>query len=271
MPFFVDEIHWFALSQWSFGGWNKQVVSCLDISVFSCVLLCTMLLLSVSVLESSWKNSPSRNFLQNQNKLFINLSLLYRGISRQKLKLISQMVEVVFLVCWIWLNMMIFSVYGRTSWMLPSFESLNLCSAGVKLFISWENLFVISIEVVFSNSFLRRAERRGINHLCWSSDVINPVVVVLLYFTLNLYFGNVVNVHFSKQSTRCWHNIDWSWTIFPGFFTKRMSIEHAFAKNTEICGSNLFLTWWLLVLWKYVVWREKLFYLLQCLNCWMSI
>ena len=45
--------------------------------------------------------------------------------------------------------------------------------------------------MVFSNRFLRRVERRSINHLYWYSDAIDPVVVVSSYFTLHFYFRNV--------------------------------------------------------------------------------
>ena len=45
--------------------------------------------------------------------------------------------------------------------------------------------------VIFSNSFLRCAEQLGI---CLSSDIIDSVVIVSLYFTLHLYFRNTVNV-----------------------------------------------------------------------------
>ena len=92
---------------------------------------------------------------------------------------------------------------------------------------------VISIGVVSTSHFFRRAVRRGISHLCWSSDEIDPLVVVSLYFTLYLYFGNIVNVPFSKQSTRCWGSIDWSYTISLGLFPKRMSIEYAIAKTPQ--------------------------------------
>ena len=61
---------------------------------------------------------------------------------------------------------------------------------------------------LFQLEFFSRAERRSINHLCWSSDETDPRIVVSLYFTLHLYFGNVVNVLFSKQSTRCWRSFE---------------------------------------------------------------
>ena len=100
---------------------------------------------------------------------------------------------------------------------------------------------VISIGVVSTSHFFRRAVRRGISHLCWSSDEIDPLVVVSLYFTLHLYFGNIVNVPFSKQSTRCWGSIDWSYTISLGLFPKRMSIEYAIAKTPQ---SVVPTCWW---------------------------
>ena len=86
---------------------------------------------------------------------------------------------------------------------------------------------------VFSNHFSRRAERRSINHLCWSLDDTDPVVAISLYFTLHLYFGNVVNVPFSKQWTRCWRSFGWSYTISLGLFSKRISLEYAVAKTSQ--------------------------------------
>ena len=75
--------------------------------------------------------------------------------------------------------------------MLLSFKFLIACTVGVELLISEENLLFISIGVVFASLFFRCAERRGINHLSWSSDEIDPLAVISLYFTLHLYFGNV--------------------------------------------------------------------------------
>ena len=75
--------------------------------------------------------------------------------------------------------------------MLLSFKFLIACTVGVELLISAENLLFISIGVVFASLFFRCAERRGINHLSWSSDEIDPLAVISLYFTLHLYFGNV--------------------------------------------------------------------------------
>ena len=67
IPFFIDEIYWFSWSQWPCCGWNKRFLSCLGISVLFSVLLYTGLLL-IAGPASSWKNSLSREFLQNQNK-----------------------------------------------------------------------------------------------------------------------------------------------------------------------------------------------------------
>ena len=126
-------------------------------------------------------------------------------------KLIFQMAEVVFFwyveydrVIKIFGCLWCFFISGSSSWMLLLFTFLIACSVGVKLFVSGENLFVISIEVVFSNRFLRRADRRGINNLCWFWDVTDSVVVVSLYFTLQSYFGNVAKFLFLNipQSVR---------------------------------------------------------------------
>ena len=46
--------------------------------------------------------------------------------------------------------------------------------------------------MVFSNHFLRRVERRSINHLYWYSDAIDPVVVVSSYFTLHSILGTLI-------------------------------------------------------------------------------
>ena len=117
--------------------------------------------------------------------------------------------------------------------MLLSFKFLIACTVGVELFISEENLFDVSIGVVFASRFFRCAERQGFNHLRLSSDEIDLLVAVSLYFTLHLHFGNVVNVLFSKQSTRCWRSFDWSYTISFGLIPKRMSIEYAIAKTPQ--------------------------------------
>ena len=116
----------------------------------------------------------------------------------------------------------------------PLFYYIPCCCYMLNMIESSEFLvvgdrFFISIGVVFASRFFRRSERWGISHLCWSSGGIDPLVVVSLYFTLHLYFGNVVNVSFSKQSTRC--SFDWSYTISLGLFPKRMSIEYAIAKT----------------------------------------
>ena len=179
---------------------------------FSCVLLHTVLLLLVTVAESSWKNSPNRKFLQNQNISFIKFEFVISWCFRAKTQALFQNQfsdrESSFFDM---LNMIVsskflvvrggFFVKGRSPWMLLSIEFLIVCTVGVELFISGENLFVILIWKLFSNRFLRCAEWRGINHLCWSSDEIDPVVVVSLYFTLHLYFRNAVNFRTLKIST----------------------------------------------------------------------
>ena len=126
-----------------------------------------------------------------------------------------------------------FFVTGRSFWMLLSIKFLIAFTVSVALFISEENLFFISVGLGFASRLFRRAERRGINDLYWSSDEIDLLVVVSLYFTLHLYFGNVVNIPFSKQSTRCWRSFDCSCTISLGLFPKRMSIECAIAKTPQ--------------------------------------
>ena len=108
------------------------------------------------------------NFWKTKNKLSINLSLLYTGVLGQKPnpfpKLISQTAKVVFLICWIWLSDQILVVRdsifinGILSWMLLSFKFLFVCSVGVKLFISGEKFFVISLGEVFLNCFLECAK-----------------------------------------------------------------------------------------------------------------
>ena len=80
MPFFIDEIYWLSLSQWSRVRENELFLSCFDISVFSCALLYVVLLLSVL----------SRKFLQNQNKSSIKLSLSYPSNFGQKIKPFSK-------------------------------------------------------------------------------------------------------------------------------------------------------------------------------------
>ena len=96
---------------------------------------------------------------------------------------------------------------------LLSFKFLIAFTVVGELFISEENLFFISVGLVFASCFFRRAERRAINDLYWSSDEIDLLVVVSLYFTLHLYFGNAVNVPFSKQSTRRWRSFDFARTV----------------------------------------------------------
>ena len=49
--------------------------------------------------------------------------------------------------------------------MLLSFKFLIACTVGVELFISEEDLFDVSIGVVFASRFFRCAERQGFNHL----------------------------------------------------------------------------------------------------------
>ena len=92
--------------------------------------------------------------------------------------------------------------------MLLSFKFLIAYTEAVELF-SEENVFVFSIRVVLASRFFSHAEQRRINHLCWSSDLIDTPVVVSLNFTLHLYFGNVFIFLFLKQSTRCWRSFDW--------------------------------------------------------------
>ena len=92
-------------------------------------------------------------------------------------------------------------------------------------------MFVISIGLVLASCFLRRDERRGINQLCWPSDEIDLLVVVSLYFTLHLYFGNVVNVPFSKQSTRRWRSFDFARVVsgcYPNLPVRTFSVDKPF-------------------------------------------
>ena len=70
IPFFIDGIYWLSLSQWYCARWNNErFLSCLKISVLSCV---------------------SRKFLQSQNKSSVNLSLLYPGVRKKKFKPFSK-------------------------------------------------------------------------------------------------------------------------------------------------------------------------------------
>ena len=87
IPLFIEEIYWLSLSQWSS---NERFLSCLDISVLSCVLSYTVLLLLVAIPVSYRKTTLGRKFLKNRNKLPINLSLLYPGVSGQKFKPFSK-------------------------------------------------------------------------------------------------------------------------------------------------------------------------------------
>ena len=61
--------------------------------------------------------------------------------------------------------------------MLLSFKFLIVCTVGIEIFVSEKILFVISVGAVFPSRFFRCTERRGVNHLCWSSDEIDPLVV----------------------------------------------------------------------------------------------
>ena len=121
-------------------------------------------------------------------------------------------------------------VNGRLSRILLTFKFLIACTIGVELFIREENLF-ISIGLVLASCFLRRDERQGINQLCWPSDEIDLLVVVSLYFTLHLYFGNVVNVPFSKQSTRRWRSFDFARVVsgcYPNLPVRTFSVDKPF-------------------------------------------
>ena len=127
---------------------------------FSCVLLHTVLLLLVTVAESSWKNSPNRKFLQNQNISFIKFEFVISWCFRAKTQALFQNQfsdrESSFFDM---LNMIVsskflvvrggFFVKGRSPWMLLSIEFLIVCTVGVELFISGENLFVILIWKLF--------------------------------------------------------------------------------------------------------------------------
>ena len=107
-PFFIHEMYWLSLSEWSCGGWNERFLSCLDISVLSCVLLYTMLLLLIAVPVSSWKNSRVISFCKTKINcpliLVCNILVFQDKNSNPFPKLIFQMAKVVFLICWIWLN-----------------------------------------------------------------------------------------------------------------------------------------------------------------------
>ena len=149
-------------------------------------------LLSVSDLVPLWKSSPSRKFLQSQNEselIWVCCILVVWGKNSNPLpKLIFLLAKVVLLIWWIWLrhqsfwlSAMFFST-GRTSWLLSSFKFLIVCLADVKLFVRGEKLLVISIGVEFSNLFLIHAEWRGINHLCCSSDAIDPDRVAFVFW-----------------------------------------------------------------------------------------
>ena len=184
------------------------------------------------------------NFCKTKIKSSINLSLLYPSVSGQKFKSFSKTDFSDGESCFSNMLNMIqsskfldvrdgFFVNGRSSWMLLSFRFLIACTVDFELFISEEKLFVVSIGVVFASRFFRCAERQGINHLWWLSDEIGPLVVVSLYFTLHLYFRNVVNVPLSKKLTRCWRSFDWSYTISLGLFPKIMSVEYAIEKTPQ--------------------------------------
>ena len=90
MPSFIDEIYWLSLTALSCCKLNERFLGCLDISVLSCVLLYTVLLLPASVTVFLWKNSLNFKSLQNWNKSFIYLSLLYPSVLGRKLKLFSK-------------------------------------------------------------------------------------------------------------------------------------------------------------------------------------
>ena len=170
------------------------------------------------------------------------MSLLYPGVQGQKFKPFSKIDLSDAESCFSdMLNMIESSkflavrdglfVNGRLSRILLTFKFLIACTIGVELFIREENLFVISIGLVLASCFLRRDERRGINQLCWPSDEIDLLVVVSLYFTLHLYFGNVVNVPFSKQSTRRWRSFDFARVVsgcYPNLPVRTFSVDKPF-------------------------------------------
>ena len=110
-----------------------------------------------------------------------------------------------------------------------------LCRHNVQLEFSY--LLVHAICLLFKLKWcfkiILKTERRVIDYLCWFLDITGLVVVVSLYFTLHLYFGNIVHVNFSKQLTRCSRNFDWSHTIFFGLFPQRMSSEYAVEKASQ--------------------------------------
>ena len=84
--------------------------------------------------------------------------------------------------------------------MLLSFKFLIVCTVGVEIFVSEKILFVISVGAVFPSRFFRCTERRGVNHLCWSSDEIDPLVVAYhVAFVFSIFSGRTIFSAFSEH------------------------------------------------------------------------
>ena len=78
--------------------------------------------------------------------------------------------------------------------MLSSFKFLIVCSVGVKI-------FCLLIQSVWCFQIVFQDVLSGIKHLCWSPEILDSVVDLLLCFTLGFIMGMLSLFHnFEKQN-----------------------------------------------------------------------